>query len=110
MELIKKNGKWNPTLLPRENGEDGYDADTPNSILLVEVRTYLHSILTWFFNRLDNGYCHWTNPFNACAELCLFSGYFALSCFGLKILNLFFLILIGLEEKKDWLLYTIYFE
>lgn len=63
MELIKKNGKWNPTLLPRENGEMVM-MQTPQIVSASRSTDIPAFYSDWFFDRLDNGYCAWTNPFN----------------------------------------------
>lgn len=61
--MNKKNGKWNPEFLPRENGELVM-MQTPQIVSASRSTDIPAFYADWFFHRLEKGYCAWTNPFN----------------------------------------------
>lgn len=63
MELTKKNAKWNPTLVARENGKMVM-MQTPQIVSASRSTDIPAFYSDWFFHRLGVGYCAWINPFN----------------------------------------------
>lgn len=60
---MKKIGKWNSALVPRENGEMVM-MQTPQIVSASRSTDIPAFYSEWFFYRLKKGYSAWINPFN----------------------------------------------